>query len=53
MAWALHVDDLEDLNRNLAKLIDLKLPQNAGAAIGRGLDQPHLRPIPAAFPEQL
>lgn len=37
MAWALHTDELENLNRNLAKLIDLKLPQNAGAAIGRGI----------------
>ncbi len=37
MAWALHVDDLDDLTRNLGKLIDLRLPQNAGAAVGRGV----------------
>ena len=37
MAWALHVNQLEDLTHNLAQLIDLRLPQNAGAAIGRGL----------------
>lgn len=37
MAWALHVADLDDLTRNLAKLIDLRLPQNTGAAIGRGV----------------
>ena len=38
MALALNVDDLEDLNRNLAKTIELKLPQGLGAAIGRGRD---------------
>ncbi len=37
MAWALHVEELESLNRNLAQLIDLRLPQNAGALLGRGL----------------
>jgi len=37
MAWALHVDDLDDLTRNLGKLVDLRLPQNAGAAVGRGV----------------
>ncbi len=36
MAWALHVAELEDLNRNLAKLLDLRLPQTLGAALGRG-----------------
>lgn len=36
MAWALHVDELEALNRNLAKLIDLHLPSNPTAALGRG-----------------
>lgn len=36
MAWALHVDELEALNRNLAKLIDLRLPSNPAAALGRG-----------------
>ena len=37
MAWALHVDDLDDLTHNLGKLIDLRLPQNTGAAVGRGV----------------
>jgi len=37
MAWALHVEELEALPRNLAQLIDLRLPQNAGALLGRGL----------------
>jgi len=37
MAWALHVDALDDLTRNLGKLIDLRLPQSAGAAVGRGV----------------
>lgn len=36
MAWALHVDTLEALNHNLGKLLDLRLPANLGAAIGRG-----------------
>ncbi len=35
MAWALNVDDLDDLDHNLAQLIDLRLPQTAGAALGR------------------
>jgi len=35
MAWALGVDELEDLNQNLAKLIDLRLPQGFGAPLGR------------------
>ncbi len=37
MAWALHVEELEALNHNLAELINLRLPQNAGAAFSRGL----------------
>lgn len=35
MAMALGVDRLEDLNHNLAGLIDMKLPQGMGAALGR------------------
>ena len=35
MAWALGVDDLDELNQNLAKLIDLRLPQGFGATLGR------------------
>lgn len=35
MAWALGVSDLEELNRRLAALIDLKLPQGMGAAVDR------------------
>lgn len=37
MAWALGVDDLEDLRRNLAKLIDPRLPKGKRAMAARGL----------------
>ncbi len=37
MAWALHVDELEALNRNLARLVDLRMPRSMGAAAGRAL----------------
>ena len=36
MAWALHVDELEELRRKLAALIDLRLPQGLGGAMKRG-----------------
>jgi 4-hydroxy-3-polyprenylbenzoate decarboxylase len=36
MAWALHVEELEDLRRNLAELIDVRLPQGLGGALRRG-----------------
>ncbi|MFZ0545074.1 MAG: UbiD family decarboxylase domain-containing protein, partial [Candidatus Promineifilaceae bacterium] len=35
MAMALGVECLEDLHHNLAKLIDMKLPEGVGAAMGR------------------
>jgi len=38
MAWALGVENLNDLHDNLAKLIDLKLPQGFGPALGRAGD---------------
>src|SRR5512143_237797 len=38
MAWALGVDDLEELNHNLAKTLDLRLPQGLKAALNRGRD---------------
>jgi len=38
MALALNVDDLEDLNHNLARTIDMRLPQGFGAALDRGRD---------------
>jgi 4-hydroxy-3-polyprenylbenzoate decarboxylase len=38
MAMALNVGELEDLNRNLAGVIDLKLPRGLGPAIGRATD---------------
>jgi UbiD family decarboxylase len=38
MAWALGVDDLEELNQRLATLIDLKLPQGFGPALARAND---------------
>jgi 4-hydroxy-3-polyprenylbenzoate decarboxylase len=36
MAWALHVEKLEDLRSSLAELIDLRLPQGLGGALERG-----------------
>jgi len=38
MAWAMGVDDLEELNHRLAKLIDLKLPKGLGPMMSRGKD---------------
>ncbi len=38
MAWALHVNVLDDLTHNLANLIDLQAPQTLKAAVGRGWD---------------
>ncbi|MCB9456498.1 MAG: menaquinone biosynthesis decarboxylase [Anaerolineaceae bacterium] len=34
-AWALGVEDLDELNERLGKLIDLKLPKGLGAMMGR------------------
>jgi 4-hydroxy-3-polyprenylbenzoate decarboxylase len=38
MAWALGVDDLEELNHKLAAMVDLKLPEGMGAALERAGD---------------
>ena len=38
MALALNVNDLEQLHRDLARTIDLRLPQGLGAALNRGRD---------------
>jgi 4-hydroxy-3-polyprenylbenzoate decarboxylase len=38
MAMALGVECLEDLRHNLAKLIDMKLPEGMGAAMGRATE---------------
>ena len=38
MAWALGVDDLNDLERRLATLLDLNLPQGLGGAVRRAAD---------------
>ena len=38
MAWALGVEEMNDLRDNLAKLVDLKLPQGLGPALGRAGD---------------
>jgi len=38
MAWALGVEELEQLNRNLSQVVDLRLPQGLGEAVGRGRD---------------
>ncbi|MBM4423465.1 MAG: menaquinone biosynthesis decarboxylase [Chloroflexi bacterium] len=38
MAAALGVDDLEELNHRLAKLVDFRLPQSLGPMIERGMD---------------
>jgi len=36
MAWALHVDELEDVRHNLAALLDRRLPQGPIRALKRG-----------------
>ena len=38
MAWALGVEDLDELNKRLSKLIDLRLPQGISQAVSRGQD---------------
>jgi len=38
MAWALNVDDLEELNLRLSKLIDLRLPKGLPQTFSRGTD---------------
>ncbi|HEX9028310.1 MAG TPA: menaquinone biosynthesis decarboxylase [Anaerolineales bacterium] len=38
MAWALGVDDLDELNQNLSKVVDMRLPQGFRAMLGRGQD---------------
>ena len=38
MAWALGVDDLDELNRKLAAVIDLRLPQGLKATLDRAGD---------------
>ncbi|MCL5998391.1 MAG: menaquinone biosynthesis decarboxylase [Chloroflexi bacterium] len=38
MAMALNVDDLDDLNHNLAKVIDMRLPRGLGATLNRAGD---------------
>ncbi len=38
MAWALGVEDLDELNQRLSKIIDLRLPQGIGQAVSRGQD---------------
>ncbi len=38
MAWALGVSNLDELNRNLAKIIDLRLPRGFGEVLDRGRD---------------
>lgn len=38
MAWALGVEQLDDLNQRLARVVDLRLPQGASQMWGRGQD---------------
>ncbi len=38
MAWALSVSNLDELNHNLAKIIDLRLPKGIGEVLERGRD---------------
>lgn len=38
MAWALGVSNLDELNHNLAKIIDLRLPKGIGEVLDRGRD---------------
>jgi 4-hydroxy-3-polyprenylbenzoate decarboxylase len=38
MAWALGVEDLEQLNQRLAQVLDLRLPQDVRSLLSRGQD---------------
>ena len=38
MAWALGVNNLNELNHNLSKVVDLRLPKGFGDVMGRGRD---------------
>ncbi|OGO41712.1 MAG: menaquinone biosynthesis decarboxylase [Chloroflexi bacterium RBG_16_58_14] len=38
MAWALGVEELEQLNYNLGRVVDMRLPQGRGEMLGRGRD---------------
>jgi len=38
MAWALGVDQLDELNHNLAKIVDPRLPHGLGEMVSRGRD---------------
>jgi 4-hydroxy-3-polyprenylbenzoate decarboxylase len=38
MAWSLGVSDLDELNHNLARIIDLRLPRGLAEVMGRGRD---------------
>ncbi len=38
MSWAMGVEDLDELNQRLAKLIDLKLPKGMGPMMNRGME---------------
>ena len=38
MAWALHVEELDELNSKLARVADLRLPRSPVAALGRAAD---------------
>jgi 4-hydroxy-3-polyprenylbenzoate decarboxylase len=38
MAWALGVNDLDELNRDLARIIDLRLPRSFQESVNRGRD---------------
>jgi len=38
MAWALGVEQLDQLNERLSRLIDLRLPRGMGELVGRGRD---------------
>jgi 4-hydroxy-3-polyprenylbenzoate decarboxylase len=38
MAWALGLDNLDELNQRLSKLIDLRLPKGLGQTLVRGTD---------------
>ena len=40
MAWAMGVDDLNELNERLGKLIDPKLPKGMGAMMSRAGERP-------------
>jgi len=53
MAWALGVEDLDELGRKLAGLLDLRLPEGLGGALNRGIAHRPLQGVRQQHPEEL